>query len=360
MPNTIFDIIQTGNLELFHSSMIAWLFDHNGEHGLNNTVLGRVAERLTKLGQPELQRALSEGNPAVSTELRRGRHRFDICVSLGEIDVVFENKTKSVGNITQLKQYNAPGALIVALGLCDESYSVAVRESYPLITYADVLSGLDDSNIRTVRSGPYRTLLQQYVHYLKRELHIIELVRNLVVDPQRIDRQHLAEMVNQPRYGENDRRFWNLILLERFRRVLAEKQTWRDTCWQMNKNNRSGVWLKGNFLSNNQIRIPLQHCAEEFGAQMWFHVELKASALSAINDDDIVGVLQLRARTEGNNREFADALLHEYQPGDNTFGPIRINPRANTFFVVGQHLRNRDLIGTGVPSALTKFAQTFQ
>ena len=340
--------------------MMAWLFDPNGEHGLDNIVIGGVANRLRELERPDFHNALSAGNPTVSTELGQGRHRYDIFVRLNEINVVFENKTKSVGNIGQLNQYDAPGVLVVALGLCDESYAVAVRENYPVITYADVLSVLDDSHICSVRPDPYRTLLQQYVQYLERELHMIELVRSLVVEPQQISRQELASMVDRPMYGENDRRFWNLIVLERCRRILDKQEMWQDVGWQMYKNDRSGVWLAGDFLSQYQIRTPLQHCAEEFGARMWFHVELRANALLSIDSDDTVGMLQLRANAEGNNREFADAFLHLYQPRDNVFGPTRIDSRSNTFYVVGQYLRNNDMVGDGIPLALTNFARTFQ
>ena len=360
MTRSIFDIIQSGNLELFHSSMMAWLFDPSGEHGLQNTVISGVANRLRELGNPGFHIALSQGKPTVSTELRRKRHRYDICVSLDEIDVVFENKTKTVGNIGQLNQYDAPGVLVVALGLCNESYAVAVRENYPVITYADVLSILDESHIRSVKSGPYQTLLQQYVQYLRRELNIIDLVRSLIVEPQRINRKELAEIVNRPMYGENDRRFWNLIVLERCRRILDKQEMWQDVGWEMNKNDRSGVWLAGDFLPQNQIRAPLQHCAEEFGARVWFHVELRANALLAIDNDETVGMLQLRAYAERNNRDFADAFMQLYQPGDNVFGPTRIDSRSNTFYVVGQYLRNRDMVSEGIPLALNNFARTFQ
>ena len=39
---TIVDILQRGNLELFHSSMVAWLIDRKGEHGKGRSVLEKL------------------------------------------------------------------------------------------------------------------------------------------------------------------------------------------------------------------------------------------------------------------------------------------------------------------------------
>ena len=44
---TIVDILKRGNLELFHSSMVAWLIDSKGEHGKGTSVLAKLAETLS-------------------------------------------------------------------------------------------------------------------------------------------------------------------------------------------------------------------------------------------------------------------------------------------------------------------------
>lgn len=357
---TIVDIIKHGNLELFHSSMMAWLFDSSGEHGLRNKVLMGIAKRLKQNGRPELLRALSKGSESIRTELRRGNHRYDICVNIGDIDIVFENKTKTVGNKSQLERYSTPSVLLVALGLCDESYTPDVQTEYPVITYADVLSTLDCSKINSKSSDPFQTLVSQYAQFLKRELHIIELTRNIIVDPQKACRQKLAMLLDQPIYRENDRRFLNLIVLDRCRRLLDEHEMWQGTSWTTNKNDRSGVWLAGDMLPQHRINSMLLDCADAFDASIWFHVELWPDALLSNDDDDAIGMLQLRAWTETNNKDFVEAFWTKYANDKFVFRPKSVKSNANTFFVAGKHINYRDLVGNGIPLSLTKFARTFQ
>ena len=358
---TIVDILQCGNLELFHSSMLAWLLDSRGEHGMETRVLAKLAEILGgRKGWPQLEEALGRGAGDVRTEVKRGNHRYDIWLELPNTKVVFENKTKTVGNESHLGSYQKDEAVVVAVGLCAESFADNVAEQYPLITYEDVLAAIKAAAEGRVEAGVFGTLVEQYTRYLERELEIIELVRNLVLCPEKIDRQSLAEMVGSPLYGENDRRFWNLIVLDQCRRILRKQMMWVNTEWSMDKNMQSGVWLAGipcDFVFAGSLR----KCAEEFSASLWFHAELYADALMDPDADRVVGMLQLRSKLEDKrNKEFAARFQQQYKARENSILATRIKPSASTFYVVGRHLQGRDLPGEGITKALTEFAQTFQ
>ena len=358
---TIVDILQCGNLELFHSSMLAWLLDSRGEHRMETRVLTKLAEILRgRKGWPQLEVALARGGGDVRTEVKRGNHRYDIWLELPDTKVVFENKTKTVGNELQLASYQEDEAVVVAVGLCAESFADTVAEQYPLITYEDVLAAIRAGTGDRVEMGAFGTLIQQYTRYLERELEVIELVRNLILRPEEIDRQSLAQKVGSPLYGENDRRFWNLIVLEQCRRILNRQVMWANTEWSMDKNMQSGVWLAGipcDFVFSES----LQQCAEDFRASLWFHAELYGDALMNPDADRVVGILQLRSKVEDKgNKEFAERFQQHYKTRDNSILANRINSSASTFYVVGRHLQGRDLPGEGITKALTEFAQTFQ
>lgn len=356
---TIVDILKRGNLELFHSSMVAWLIDSKGEHGKGTSVLAKLAETLSRKGWPELERALANGGGEVRTEEKQGNHRYDIWLELPDMKVGFENKTKTVGNELQLKSLQEDGVIVVALGLCDESFVDTVAKQFPLITYKDVLAAIKATTDDGVETGAFGTLVEQYTQYLGRELELIELVRNLILCPEEVDRQFLAKKVGSPLYGENDRRFWNLIILEQCRRILSKQEMWENTKWEREKNERSGVWLKG-LPCDFVFREPLHQCKEDFRAKLSFQAELYVDALMA-PDIGVVGMLQLRSEVKDKrNKEFAKQFQEQYKAKGNCFPAKQIQQKWSTFYVVRRPLQADDLPGEGIAKALTEFAQTFQ
>ncbi len=55
---TIIDLLQRGNLEFFHSSILAWLLNSEKEHRLKTSVLRGLVEELILQGYPELKNAV--------------------------------------------------------------------------------------------------------------------------------------------------------------------------------------------------------------------------------------------------------------------------------------------------------------
>ena len=357
---TIVDILKCGNLELFHSSMVAWLLDANGEHGMRAGVSAELADTLGQRGWPQLEKALAKGGGKVRTEVKRGSQRYDILLELPDTRVVLENKTKTVGNKPKLEAYGRDKTLVIALGLCEESFAHTVGEQYPVVTYRDVLSATKSAAEKGLVGGAFGTLVEQYISYLGRELGIIELVRNLILCPKEIDLQRLTREVRRSLYGENDKRFWNLIVLEQCRRILNSQSMWASTEWKLDKNMQSGVWLAG-VPSDFTFDESIQRCTEDQGAWLWFHAELWGKALESAGSNTVVGMLQLRCEVENKrNKEFAEAFHTTYESKEGSTRARMPRSDAGSFYVVGKHLNGRDLLGEGIPQALTVFAQAFQ
>src|ERR1700722_7534547 len=124
MRRTIIDILRKGNQELFHSSIIAWLLDPNGEHGYGAGFLDAFARLVEEKGDSRFQAAL-QASPAVkiTTEAPGRKSRYDIKLEIGSTLVVIENKTKSLGDDPQFEKYMSANTVLVALGLCNLSFS---------------------------------------------------------------------------------------------------------------------------------------------------------------------------------------------------------------------------------------------
>ena len=317
---TIIDILKRGNLELFHSSMVAWLIDSKGEHEKGTSVLTKLAETLSRKGKPELEKALANGGGEVRTEVevKRGNHRYDIWLKLPDTEVVFENKTKTVGNELQWQSYQEKEVIVVALGLCDESFADTVAEKFPLLTYKDVLAAIPKLRLTTgwkrVPSVPWWSSIPST---WSETWKLLSWFGNLILCPEEADRQFLAKKVGgQKLYDENSRRFWNMIILEQCRRILNKQEMWENTKWERNKDAQSGLWLAG-LPCDFVFSEPLRQCAEDFGASLWFHAELRVDALMD-PDTDKVGMLQLRSEVKDKrNKEFAKQFQEQYKASGN-------------------------------------------
>jgi hypothetical protein len=147
---TIIDILRKGNQELFHSSIMAWLLDPDGEHGYGPGFLNAFAQTVEQRGCAKMREALETGQVTrIKTEATAHKSRYDIELQVGPVTVVIENKTKSLGGEVQFENYG--GKNIVALGWCAISFSPGVHSKYPVVTYGDVLAILDLEQARVLR-----------------------------------------------------------------------------------------------------------------------------------------------------------------------------------------------------------------
>jgi hypothetical protein len=252
MSKTMIDILNKGNLELFHSSIIAWLLDPEESHDLGAEFLHAF---LNEAYRNRSEFCILDDLPyecsEVKTEVHGGRKkRYDICIDIGDKRFIVENKTKSLGEKGQLDTYKGNNQHVIALGLLQESFEKDVHEKYPLITYGTVKDllkmVLDNTNVSDQKNNEYRVLIQHYYSYLDRELKAFGDIANVYLEGAS---HSLPDLYLTRR--ENDIRFYNyyyLHLLKNYRTTHSpmwfdkEENEWHE----INKNMRSGVWYAFN------------------------------------------------------------------------------------------------------------------
>lgn len=355
MPRTIIDILRKGNQEQFHSSMVAWLLDPKGEHGYGAAFLQGFAGLVEEKGFPAFRSSLlGAGTATVYTEATASKGRHDIRLTLDTTRVVIENKTKSLGAAPQFDRYADAGNVLVALGLCDISFSDEVKARYPVVTYSEVLSLLDQ--LPDPPASDFGVLVGHYRRFLRRELSTLEM----------IDRWHegggpaqaVCEAADAGGMNQNDRRFLNYYLLERCRRGLLGRPAWGHCRAKMDKDMQSGVWLALFGLENEpgtfRYSAPLAGLWTQHRASVWLHIELWDGVLAGA-DDATAGVVQLRCQA-GAAREvvagFSQArpLLEAERYAD------RVKRNARTFFLTERPLLRQHLTASSFPQQVEAFA----
>jgi len=369
---TIIDLLKKGNQELFHSSMIAWLLDPGGEHGLGRQFLDGLAGRCPAL------RDVADGAQSirVRTEVGKGKSRYDIELDCDGKKVIIENKTKSIGRAAQLDKYDRQGRILLALGFCKESFQHEEVDGtlfalgrqgddgspkrYPLITYGDVLSVLKGIDVK--HDDPFRMLVDQYRCYLRRELEILRLIGEFGegdLDRHRVLRERVSERL----HNQNDIRFWNRYFLERLRRHLSSSCRWGRAGYKSNKNMASGSWLAifDLALSRYEFDDAMRLSGSTDSADMYFHIAF-APGLFTDSIDDTAGMLQLRCNksVSRSNKE----LLAAFKQLDCALpeGAGYARKPADTyksFTLVQQDLKTRELPYCQFEQRLSRFAGIF-
>lgn len=359
---TIIDILQKGNQELFHSTMIAWLLDPNMEHGLGRILLDGIAAKLDARGFQRFKQVLdSTKTVRVRTEVARSKSRYDIEISGGDSLIVLENKTKSCGEEPQFEDYirKNPDAILVALGLCRESFFHGVEQKYPLITYGDVLQILQDVPIP---NNDWGILIKHYIRFLQREISFLELIIQCY---EKGDISKHGDIVEIIKVGtENDSRFLNLFLLEKFHRRLKSGTKFDGFEWHSNKNQISGVWLASYFSQprNYNFTAEIETLQRNNSAELWFHIEL-GKGIGAEVPSDIAGTFQLRvsvrAPTEVDNFRLLEEFsqIRNLRPDEDS--PKKVKKSAGTFYLVSKKIYKQDLILDNLEKNFTEFCERF-
>lgn len=357
---TIIDILRKGNQELFHSSMIAWLLDPQDEHGFGPGFLEAFANVVLHKGHPRMRSALHSASGAtITTETSAHKSRYDIVIRLGNVRVVIENKTKSLGDEPQFEKYKSEGTVLIALGLCDISFSEAVKadSSVAVVTYADVLEILD--SLPEPPPSDFKVLVDHYRKFLRRELAILSEIDRWYSTGAPADGTALVSAAST--LTTNDHRFLNLYLLERLRRSLFLDPVWKECSWRMDKNMQSGVWLAlfelGIRSGGFKYADPLSLLWKELDVNVWFHVELWDGVL-AKNADGIAGEVQLRCQTANQDQVVKE--LRRLRPLlDKERYAAKLKKGANSFFLVSRPLLKKHLTASLFSQQMNEFAASF-
>lgn len=356
---TIVDILKKGNQELFHSSMIAWLLDPNGEHNLNDLFLKKFAEKLSSIENTEIINIIMNNKlHNVKTETVHNKRRYDINLKFGDKMIIIENKTKSLGEITQLESYNYDNIVIlVALGFCDISFSSEVSEKFLLITYSDILDILEEISINP--DNDFYVLVKHYKLYLKRELSILKLIDECYESNNiRLHDRIIKEIPST--YSKNDYRFLNLYFLERFRRKIECDNRLAGTIWKAKKNNQSGSWL-ANFkkLPNNyNFYSSINKLIKEFSLNLWFHIELNNGIFTEALEEK-AGLIQLRCSTDSKNKEVLNEFKKIYNCKEEDIIASSTSNKYKSFYLVKRRLQKKDLQFKLLEKILLDFMNNF-
>jgi hypothetical protein len=355
---TIIDILRKGNQELFHSSIIAWLLDSRAEHGYGPGFLDAFARLIEDQGDPRFRAALATPPAAkITTETAARKSRYDIKLEIGSILVVVENKTKSLGDDPQFEKYKGENTVLVALGLCDMSFSEKVKGKYPLVTYADVLAILD--RLPDPPGSDFKVLLDHYRQFLRRELAVLAEIDLWYSTGDPAHASRILELVEAAgTYTKNDRRFLNLYLLERLRRDLLASSRWKHCRFKMDKNMKSGVWL-ALFEIDKEAGVfyyedSLSTVCKAQDASIWFHVELWDGVL-ARDVDSTAGVLQLRCEAK-NAKTFVESFRQARPLRDGENYSAKTKRQAGSFYLLARPLLKRHLTANEFMEQLDQFA----
>ncbi len=165
---TIIDVLKAGNVEMFHSRMIAWLLDPKSEHVYGDYFIKEFANIVDSRGNTSMSSAIKVGNINVNTENKVGKHRFDITIEVDGKRFIVENKVKSIGSDIQLDVYQAYGE-VVGLGFINVSFAESVGINLPVLEYRDILN-IIKNRPNKAQNDPYEVLIMQYQEYLENEL----------------------------------------------------------------------------------------------------------------------------------------------------------------------------------------------
>lgn len=343
---TIIDILRKGNQELFHSSVIAWFLDPKGEHGYGSQFLEGFAELLGDRGSSDMKVALQGAAlSSVTTEATTYKGRYDIVLKIGQLKVIIENKTKSLGALPQFDQYKGQGIVLVALGLDDVSFDRQVRKDFPVVTYRNILDLLD--SLGEPAANDFGVLARHYREYLRRELGLLEQLNSWAISgAEEIATKITSTVAANAGATQNDRRFLNLYHVERFRDFLLGLPKWKGCHWATEKNMRSGVWLA--FFDPAKPPSPFHFndvicdfCTQN-AAGIWFHVELWEGVLAAA-DDAVAGTIQVKCHSSQSNKKVMEEFRSMWKLQDDEECASLVQDKWDTFYLMGRLLRRRHL-----------------
>ena len=231
--NTIIDILNVGDQELFHSNMIAWLLNPDGEHGIHSEFGDRIFDQIPETRGAKVSK--------VEREKTEGKVRYDIWILTTDATIiVFENKTKSFGGRTQLENYeNTIGnGIVIALGLDELNFEASACKRF--ISYRIIHDALKEISARSSDTA-YNGLISHYQTFLERELHRLETIRRVFCQSDAIALQEIMMWNRGQIHGKDSNgRYYNSFYLALLREHL-DSGPLKGFYWVTNKNLQSGV-----------------------------------------------------------------------------------------------------------------------
>lgn len=353
MPRTMVDLLKRGNQELFYSAMLAWLLDPTESHGLGHKFISGFISTARSKGFDIPEDGW--GAPMVETEVRGRRSRYDIVVQCTDGNgFVIENKTKSIGALSQLEQYEQGGQLVVPLGLSAESF----RGDQPSLTYFHVRDLLED--LGSVPDDGFGHLVRHFRQHLDGELERLQYVQRLAGGDLNLSlREGLRGGWESGELSTNDLRFLNLLFLNIAKQEL-EVGVFVGIQWRSNKNQSSGAWLAS---SPTQPPTGFRWAGSLLKAvepgRAWVHIELHRGVLSA-GEKETVGQIQLRAKAgEGQTNRDLYSAVRDVVSGPEIEWARRPSDSYRSFKTAYMKLEGTTLTARKLRDELIRFLEIF-
>lgn len=333
----LIDLLKKGNLELFHSSMIAWLLTDNSIHGLGNLFL---QECLKILSLP-----LATGTYVVTTESKSRKKRYDIVIDYTDIDgkrhrIILENKIKAIGCTLQLASYQKAEK---AFGLGFTEYNFVSSQREPMVTYRD-LTNVYKTIKKKLPSNKYSMLIHDYFEYIERELDFFQILKKYVMNDISFDKYRMLSskylQENETYLGENDYRYMCFYSLSVLGQVLY------DSSYQVNKDMIGGPWLMINKPKLEGKKI------KSVTTRLWIHINIDKPN-GFFTYDEPIGKICLRTTSKGvqcTNRQLYQRLV-DFLPS----ASMVIKDNWDDFNVYTEPLHLKDLQHERLPVSVQKF-----
>lgn len=175
----IFDVLKISRTEIRHSNMLAWLFDANENHGIDDRFIKKIAQQIAKND--------TQGKYDVFQLLLLDFYSFSVYREWNNIDLlivsdeektafVIENKVGSNEHNNQLNRYRRicekayPEYNKIYLFLTPQGLPPSDADNWTVLTYNDILEALSEIMENTALLPDVSLMINNYIDVVRRDI----------------------------------------------------------------------------------------------------------------------------------------------------------------------------------------------
>lgn len=233
----IFDVLKISRTEIRHSNMLAWLFDANENHGIDDRFIKKIAQQIAKND--------TQGKYDVFQLLLLDFYSFSVYREWNNIDLlivsdeektafVIENKVGSNEHSNQLNRYRRicekayPEYNKIYLFLTPQGLPPSDADNWTVLTYNDIIEALSEIMENTELLPDVSLMINNYIDVVRRDI---------------VDDQQLIEVCNKI-YNKHKKAL-DLIYNNKTDTKSIIRDTVRDTLLQLTE--RGKIVYDGNY-----------------------------------------------------------------------------------------------------------------
>lgn len=175
----IFDVLKISRTEIRHSNMLAWLFDANENHGIDDRFIKKIAQQIAKND--------TQGKYDVFQLLLLDFYSFSVYREWNNIDLlivsdeektafVIENKVGSNEHSNQLNRYRRicekayPEYNKIYLFLTPQGLLPSDADNWTVLTYNDIIEALSEIMENTALLPDVSLMINNYIDVVRRDI----------------------------------------------------------------------------------------------------------------------------------------------------------------------------------------------